>query len=87
MQEKTASDKKQQGRRSVYEPTPEDVVGMLEAGLEEVARHFAFEAQNVEGGVVLTIKGVRKIEDEKGWYLWPAPKTEPTPEGKVSHDS
>ena len=83
MQEKTASDKKQQGRRSAYVPTPEDVTGMLCAGLEEMSRHFIFEAVNTEAGVMLTISGVRKIEDDRGWYLVPATK----PEGKVSHDS
>lgn len=84
MQKQTVSGNEPQGRRSKYVPTPEDVTGMLSAGLEEMSRHFTFEAVNVEGGVVLTIKGVRKIEDEQGWYLWPAPTT---PEGKVSHDS
>ena len=73
MREQTANDKKQQGRRSAYEPSPEDVVGMLEAGLEELSRHYRFEAKNVAGGVVLTISGVQRVDDTNGtWHLSPA---------------
>lgn len=73
MQEKTVNDRKPQGRRNSYEPTPEDVVGMLEAGLDELSRHFHYDATNTEGGVRLTISGVERVDESDGtWHLQPA---------------
>lgn len=48
----------------------EDRVGMFEAGLEELAKCFHYDAMNTAGGVRLTISGVERIDHEDGtWSL------------------
>jgi hypothetical protein len=50
--------------------TPDDVLGMFEVGLEMLARHFQFEATNVDGGVQITIAGLQRINEPDGsWHL------------------
>lgn len=73
MRNETANDNGQHGKRNAYVPTPEDVAGMFEAGLEELARHFHYDAANVAGGVVLTISGIERVDDESAgtWHLQP----------------
>lgn len=82
MQDKTVNDKRQHGKRSAYIPTPEDVVGMFEAGLDELSRHFHYDAINTEGGVRLTISGVARVDDESAgtWHLQPVGGCESTGE-------
>lgn len=73
MQNETANSNGQRGKRNAYVPTREDVAGMFEAGLEELGRHFHFDAANVAGGVVLTISGITRVDDESAgtWHLQP----------------
>jgi hypothetical protein len=49
-----------------------DRLGMFEAGLEELAKCFQFDAVNTENGVVVTITGVRRVNEPNGaWHLDP----------------
>jgi len=50
--------------------TRDDRFGMFEAGLQELSAGFTFEAENVEGGVRLTILGIERITGDDGsWSL------------------
>lgn len=66
MQDRTP---KGSGRKSAA-LTNEDVFGMFEAGLQELAAHFVFDAANAPGGVRLTISGLERIDHADGtWSL------------------
>lgn len=50
--------------------TADDVIGMFEAGLEELSSFFTFTVSNTDDGVILHIVGLRRDDLPDGaWCL------------------